>query len=233
MNLHGLHVLGMDEVLLRFAVALVLSSLVGLERERKGRAAGLRTHVLVCFGATLMMVVGEIMAAEFASTADTTVRIDMARIAAGIITGVGFLGAGTIIHDGAAQRGLTTAAMIWFVAALGVTVGAGYLIIGFVATVLVITTVLVLEILEGFLSPVNFYELELRTTDGLSAAKGIERAIRDEGFRVVKSGLKISSEKQLVSLSYEITTRKKGHIEALAQRLQRDFPSLSRLDIER
>ena len=227
-----MHELGWQEVTIRFLVALVLSGAIGLERERKGRAAGLRTHVMVCFGATLMMVVGSALAVSL-DTAGASIRFDTSRIAAGIITGVGFLGAGTIINYGAMQRGLTTAAMIWFSAALGVAVGAGYYMIGTLAAALALVSMLLLEYLERFVAATRHFVLDLRTSDSLHAVEGIEAAIRDEGFRVVKSGVKISSEKQQTALTYEITTRKQANIERLARRLQEEFPAISRLDIER
>ena len=110
--------LNWDEALLRIALAGVLGGLIGLERELRERQAGLRTHLLVAVGAALFTIAG---AYGFG-----TVRTDPTRVAAQIVTGVGFLGAGAIIRQGFSIRGLTTAATLWVVAAVGLACGAGY-----------------------------------------------------------------------------------------------------------
>jgi putative Mg2+ transporter-C (MgtC) family protein len=110
--------LNWDEALLRLALAGVLGGLSGLERELRVREGGLRTHLLVAVGAALFTIAG---AYGFDS-----VRVDPTRVAAQIVTGIGFLGAGAIIRQGFAVRGLTTAATLWVVAAVGLASGAGY-----------------------------------------------------------------------------------------------------------
>jgi putative Mg2+ transporter-C (MgtC) family protein len=110
--------LNWDEALLRLALAGVLGGLIGLERELREREAGLRTHLLVAVGAALFTIAG---AYGFDS-----VSVDPTRVAAQIVTGIGFLGAGAIIRQGFSVRGLTTAATLWVVAAVGLASGAGY-----------------------------------------------------------------------------------------------------------
>ena len=107
----------------RLIVAFLLGSIIGWEREKKGRSAGLRTHILVCVGSTLIMLISVYMYASYQQTA----AIDPARIAAGVVTGIGFLGAGAIIRSGEGSRGLTTAASVWVSAAIGLAVGCGYI----------------------------------------------------------------------------------------------------------
>ena len=106
------------EVLLRLSVAAVLGGAVGLERELRERQAGLRTHLVVCVGAALFTLVS--------AYGFTGPRVDPTRIAAQIVSGIGFLGAGAIIRQGLSVRGLTTAATLWLVAAIGMASGAGY-----------------------------------------------------------------------------------------------------------
>jgi putative Mg2+ transporter-C (MgtC) family protein len=102
---------------------VLLGGAIGFERELRGRAAGLRTMILVCLGSTLVMIVsGQLTHIEGDASA-SIVRVDPARIAAGIVTGIGFLGAGVILKLGDLIRGVTTAATIWFVAALGIAIG--------------------------------------------------------------------------------------------------------------
>jgi len=112
--------IGWPEVLLRLAAAAAMGGAVGLERELREREAGLRTHLLVCVGSALFTLVS-----AYAFT-DWGVRVDPTRIAAQIVTGIGFLGAGAIIRQGLSVRGLTTAATLWLVAAIGMAAGAGY-----------------------------------------------------------------------------------------------------------
>src|ERR1700735_2727044 len=110
------------ETLLRLLVAAVLGSLIGFERERLLWAAGIRTHMLVCVGACLFMIVS---AYGFASVLGPNVVLDPSRVAAQVVSGIGFLGAGAILARGEIVRGLTTAASIWTVAAIGLAVGGG------------------------------------------------------------------------------------------------------------
>lgn len=107
-----------DEALLRLALAAALGAAVGIERELREREAGLRTHLLVALGSALFTIAG--------AYGFHTLRTDPTRVAAQVVTGIGFLGAGAIIRQGFSVRGLTTAATLWVVAAIGIAVGAGY-----------------------------------------------------------------------------------------------------------
>jgi len=120
------------ELLLRLLISVLLGGIVGFERERKNRAAGLRTHVLVCLGSCLLMLLSMYGFAAFAR--EFNVRLDPARLAAQVITGVGFLGAGTILFTGRAVIGLTTAASLWVVMAIGLATGAGFYLAAATAT---------------------------------------------------------------------------------------------------
>jgi putative Mg2+ transporter-C (MgtC) family protein len=112
--------LGGWEAVLRLAVAAGLGAAVGIERELREREAGIRTHLLVSLGSCLFTIVGAYGFADFGS------KVDPTRVAAQIVTGIGFLGAGTIIREGISVRGLTTAGSLWIVAAIGMASGAGY-----------------------------------------------------------------------------------------------------------
>jgi putative Mg2+ transporter-C (MgtC) family protein len=123
------------EIVLRILLAAVLGAIIGYQRERARKPAGLRTHILICVGAALFTVVS---AYGFGTMADP------ARIAAGIVTGIGFLGAGAIIRrEGGIVEGLTTAATIWAVSAIGLAAGAGLYIVS-VVTAALVTIVLLL-----------------------------------------------------------------------------------------
>lgn len=110
------------EILIRLALACFLGGLIGFERERNKQPAGLRTHILVCVGATLVMLCNIFIFEKYKGVAN----VDPARLGAQVISGIGFLGAGTIIKEGLSIRGLTTAASLWVVACLGIAVGIGF-----------------------------------------------------------------------------------------------------------
>ena len=124
----SVHALGWSDTLARLAVAAALGSVIGFEREFREREAGLRTHLLVAVGAALFTIVsafgfGDILGE---SGPHVLVRLDPSRIAAQVVSGIGFLGAGAIIRQGLSVRGLTTAASLWVVAAIGMAAGAGF-----------------------------------------------------------------------------------------------------------
>jgi putative Mg2+ transporter-C (MgtC) family protein len=114
------------DAFLRLLFACVLGGLIGFERELRDREAGIRTHLLVSLGSALFTIVSAFGFHEFLVNGGSVVRADPTRIAAQIVTGIGFLGAGAIIREGLSVRGLTTAATLWVVAAIGMACGAGY-----------------------------------------------------------------------------------------------------------
>lgn len=137
------------DVLLRLAVAAGLTGAIGLERELRERAAGLRTHMLVGLGSALFTIVSAYGWADFRFSTPEGVVFDPTRIAAQIVTGIGFLGAGAIIRQGLSVRGLTTAAGLWVVAAIGMAAGAGYYSAALIATGLVLVGLGPVRWLEG------------------------------------------------------------------------------------
>jgi putative Mg2+ transporter-C (MgtC) family protein len=144
---HSLPTLDSWEVLLRLALAAVLGAAIGFERELREREAGLRTHLLVSLGSALFTIVSAYGFHAFLTSGASVVRADPTRIAAQIVTGIGFLGAGAIIRQGLSVRGLTTAATLWVVAAIGLAAGAGYYSAAVITTVLVLVSLWPLRIL--------------------------------------------------------------------------------------
>ncbi len=151
------------EVVLRLTLACILGGLIGLERESLNRPAGLRTYTLVCVGSALAMIVSLDMYFQYYQT----VNADPGRIAAQVISGIGFLGAGTIMREGVTVRGLTTAAGLWVVACIGLAVGAGLYIPA------VVTTIIILFIL------IYFIRFEQKFT-GMREYKGLLIIIEDK-----------------------------------------------------
>jgi putative Mg2+ transporter-C (MgtC) family protein len=139
--------LSWEEALLRLALAAAFGGAVGLEREFREREAGFRTHMLVSVGSALFTIASAYGFRDFLLHGGSFVRTDPTRIAAQIVTGIGFLGAGAIIRQGLSIRGLTTAATLWVVAAIGLTTGAGYYSAAAITTLLVIVSLWPLRIL--------------------------------------------------------------------------------------
>jgi putative Mg2+ transporter-C (MgtC) family protein len=157
--------LGNYQFLLRLLLALVLGGLIGLEREFHGRAAGFRTHIIVCLGSTLIMIASMQIYERYAAlTSERIIRIDPGRIAAGIVTGIGFLGAGVILQSGNVVRGLTTAACVWLVAGLGVAIGLGLYALAAVATALALMVLFALKQVERYVHPDYYKTLSIIAT---------------------------------------------------------------------
>jgi putative Mg2+ transporter-C (MgtC) family protein len=136
-----------SQIILRLILSVFLSGLIGLERQVHRRTAGLRTHILVCLGSCLIMLTSLYIFDIYKDR----VPLDPARIAAGVITGIGFLGAGAIMREGEAVKGLTTAASLWVVAGIGLAVGCGFRRAAIYTTVLTLAVLLILRYLEGIM----------------------------------------------------------------------------------
>jgi putative Mg2+ transporter-C (MgtC) family protein len=161
------------EVLLRIVLAGVLGGAIGAEREIREREAGLRTHMLVAVGAALFTIVSAYAWSDFQFSTREGITFDPTRIAAQVVTGIGFLGAGAIIRQGLSIRGLTTAASLWVVAAIGMASGAGYYSAAVITTVLVLVSlwplrILAFRIFERIRPGELRLEVELRPNEGPS-----------------------------------------------------------------
>jgi len=134
--------IGDGQIVLRLLIGAVLGGMVGFERERHNkRIAGFRTHILVCVGSTLIMLTSMYIFDLYGTRAP----VDPARIAAGVITGIGFLGAGTIIRSSVSVTGLTTAASLWTVSGIGLAVGCGFYTAAYAATIIVMAALYLLR----------------------------------------------------------------------------------------
>ncbi|MDD2510024.1 MAG: MgtC/SapB family protein [Syntrophomonas sp.] len=163
--------MGIYEIVFKLTLASILGALIGLERESLNRPAGLRTYTLVCVGSALAMIVSIDIYLQYYHT----VNADPGRIAAQVVSGIGFLGAGTIIREGATVRGLTTAAGLWAVACIGLAVGSGLYIPA------VVTTVLILFVL------IYFVKFEEKIT-GMRDYKGLVMVVEDRPGQVGNIG---------------------------------------------
>ena len=171
---------------LRLFVAGAMGVLIGLEREYRAKEAGYRTHFLVALGSALMMIVSQYGFAEVMKT--DLIRVDPSRIAAQVVSGIGFIGAGTIILQKQIVRGLTTAAGIWATSGIGLAVGAGMYAIGIAATLLVL---LGLETLSYFFKSIGLRNMMIDfSTDDKEAIKRVSQVFNTRNYIVVSYEMK-------------------------------------------
>ena len=178
---------GIDYVAL--FLALLLGGAIGLEREANGRPAGLRTHILVCLSATMLILVSR--AVDVAGTAAELgaagrVVFDPNRMGAGIVTGIGFLGAACVLRSGDVLRGLTTAACIWYVAGLGIVLGTGHYLLGVVGTAVVLVVLTWLNRIASFVRPVIYRRLIV-----LASTRELTRLVEEVRRELSGSGLRV------------------------------------------
>jgi putative Mg2+ transporter-C (MgtC) family protein len=175
--------LATQDILIRLFLGTLLGGIIGFEREAHGRPAGLRTHLLVCLASVLIMIVSEEYYHISAVNPDF-IRIDPARIAAGAITGVGFLGAGVIIKSGFNVQGLTTAACLWIVSAIGLSVGAGLYIPAVFSTVISFLALWSLRRVERGMETLKFKHLSV-AADSPDKEEEIEKIVQDMKAKIV------------------------------------------------
>jgi putative Mg2+ transporter-C (MgtC) family protein len=171
------------DIAVRLVASLVIGGLIGFERTFHGRPAGFRTHTLVCLSTSLLMLVTVFETRWFPSLSEGRVSLDPTRMAQGIMTGIGFLGAGTIIKDGLSVRGLTTAASIWITAAIGILVGIGFYFPALIATALTLGTLSLFRWLESRMPAQYFANLLVRfqRNETMSEAEMV-RLLKDHNF---------------------------------------------------
>lgn len=177
------------DLLIRPVIGMLAGGLIGLERSFHGRAAGLRTYALVCMGSALLVAAAErILPTVTGGTGDPT------RVIQGIVTGIGFLGAGVILKEGFVVRGLTTAASIWVASAVGVVIGAGFLYAGLLATGLTLVTLAVLRKIEDRMRVQRFVHCHIcfAREHALNEAQ-LRELVGHIGFRITELSYKLDA----------------------------------------
>ena len=173
------------ELVVRLLVAAALGSVIGADRERLVWAAGLRTHMLVCVGACLFMIVSAFGFADILGTAH--VILDPSRVAAQVVSGIGFLGAGSILLRGEVVRGLTTAASLWTVAAIGLAVGGGLYVEAVAATIIILIILAGIKPLEERFQRRNqSHELQLKAARGQMSVETLNQALGYRAKRITR-----------------------------------------------
>lgn len=221
------------EILFKFVLAALLAGALGLERETRGRPAGLRTHILVCLGATMLMVVSGLLADEFNRSAGQT-WLDRGRIAAGIITGIGFLGAGTIVQTGRQQRGLTTAAMIWFAACLGIAIGCGYYLLSILSTALALFVIVGLGFLERRLTSRDHLILHLHLPQEQADIGAVTNALHEAGaLRASATRIRYANGGPNVVMAFQVDVHSERDFARVVEGIRCRFPDAQVLEVQR
>ena len=132
-------------IILRISLAILLGTIIGVEREIKNRPAGMRTHILVCLGACIISLIESSFVSSLSASTESSVAYNFGRLSAQVISGIGFLGAGTILFTDRKITGLTTAASLWNTACLGIAIGYGYYLIAIVGSIFVILVLIMMQ----------------------------------------------------------------------------------------
>jgi putative Mg2+ transporter-C (MgtC) family protein len=186
------------EVVLKLILATALGGLIGLERESSRKPAGFRTNILICLGATMMMILsGLLLKGKQQSTGDLT------RIAAGVITGIGFMGAGTIIQSRGMVIGLTTAAGLWAVAVLGLVIGSGYYLFAVVFTAIIIVTLFILGKVEAEHIKKNTYHYTVESESSKKILLDIKKIALHEGIKIKEISHKKEGPLNIISFAFD------------------------------
>ena len=219
------------QAVFRLILAAALGAITGAEREYHGRSAGLRTQLLVALGSCLAMLVSLHFATVYGNANDQPLlRVDPARVAYGIMSGIGFLGAGAIIRYGVGVRGLTTAASLWCTAAVGLACGFGMYLLAVVTTGAVLFALLVMSKLESFIPTRKYKTLQVTLPAALDNAEKLQAILAPHGVRVVDLELfrdnSAANERLTLHLSISSKVKKLNFLEWLT-----DMPGITQITI--
>ncbi|HRN83854.1 MgtC/SapB family protein [Hyphomicrobium sp.] len=209
------------DIAIHLGAAWTAGSLIGLERSFHGRPAGFRTHALVCLSSGLLMLVTAYQWDWLGKVPLDTVRTDPTRIAQGIMTGIGFLGAGVIFKEGLTVRGLTTAASIWMTAAIGILFGVGFFYPAALATLATLGTLAIFRRIEGWLPSQSFGQLVLRFAEnGVPPESEVRQLIAKESFSIANMAYRLDREAGFFEYRMTIRTQSGKALEKLADILR-------------
>ncbi|MCM8805796.1 MAG: MgtC/SapB family protein [Candidatus Omnitrophica bacterium] len=196
------------EWILRIFITGILSGVIGWERERHARAAGFRTMILVGMGCCLAMTVSLRIFELFPDVPSSYLRIDPARIAYGVLTGIGFIGAGTIIRNRGNVRGITTASCLWVVSTMGLAIGCGFYLLGVITTVFVLITLLSLKGIESKIPHDVYTRFKITFSGDTGFLDEIFNTLSNKGYNVLDYSV-VQQKKQNLSI-VEIQCRSRG-----------------------
>jgi putative Mg2+ transporter-C (MgtC) family protein len=212
------------EIALRLIAALLAGGLIGLERSHRGRPAGFRTHALVCLASSLLMLI-TVYETHWVAQAlpGANLVIDPTRMAQGIMTGIGFLGAGAIVKEGFSVRGLTTAGSIWVTAAIGILMGVGFYSAALIGTVLALGTLSLFRWVETGLPTESYasFMVRFRRDAALSEAE-LRQLVGRHGFSVHNMSFRLRREVGELEYRTVLRTMKWSNLEKLSNALSSD-----------
>jgi len=207
-------------ILAHLLVATAAGGLIGLERSYHGRPAGFRTHTLVCVASSLLMVITMYQDKWFVGASLDTVRIDPTRMAQGVMTGIGFLGAGVIMREGLTVRGLTTAASIWITAAIGILAGVGFYSAVVIASAITVGTLTVFRKVENLMPSQIFAHLSiLFGRNNYMSESDIRAMLSKSGFSVANVSYQLLHKGDQIENRMTVRTMDKENIEKLSNTL--------------
>ncbi len=209
-----------------FALAIVVGATIGLERQFHGRPAGLRTNTLVCLASTLLVHASQTLPLELVNgdggnSLLTRVVIDPNRLAAGIVTGIGFLGAAVVIRAGDLVRGITTGACVWSVAALGIVIGQGHYGLALAGTLVMLLVLVVFDSLFGWIAPVVYRRMVVcgRRSDLSQLVATIRTSLLERGIVVQDYSGKLSAGPEPFELELHVRCRNRQQAPELLEHL--------------
>jgi len=208
------------EMALHLVVALAAGGIIGLERSYHGRPAGFRTHALVCLASSALMILTVYHNRWFDASFLERVAIDPTRMAQGIMTGIGFLGAGVIMREGLTVRGLTTAASIWITAAIGILIGVGFYFPAGIATALTLIALSVFRWIERRM-PIEFYAnltVAFHRNAALPEAE-LRAMVERQGFHVANMNYSVTDEGKIFEYQMVIHSPDRGNTRQLSEAL--------------
>ncbi len=218
---------GADEIemVLRLLAALLSGALIGYERSFHGRPAGLRTHVLVCLASSLLMLV-TVYEMNWVRTGPAEIRLDPTRMAQGIMTGIGFLGAGVVVKEGLTVRGLTTAASIWITSGIGILAGVGLYFPMAISVLLTLAVLSVFRWIEAKVPTQTYFHFDVRyTKDGDLTDEEMRALIEQHRFSIADFSYRLETEGRVLRHSMTLRTTDRGAARKLATAL-RDNPTV-------
>lgn len=212
-----------QQILLRLVAALAAGGIIGLERSFRGRAAGFRTHALVCIASSLLMLVTVYEGQWFFTESGARVVIDPTRMAQGIMTGIGFLGAGVIVKEGLTVRGLTTAASIWVTAAIGILTGIGFYYAAGLGVVLTLGTLSVFRWIEGTMPTELYANFTVRfARDAVMPEPRLREMVAHYDFSVANLNYRLLSDGEQFEYRMVMRTLRADSMRRLAEALNAD-----------
>lgn len=204
------------EMVVRLLLASLLGGIIGLEREIHGRPAGFRTHLLVSLGSSLFVVSSIEFYWVFGNFNGTLpVGVDPGRVAAQVVTGIGFLGAGAIIRENASVRGLTTAACLWIASAIGIACGIGLFGIAFVVTGISLISLLLLKRIERVLSRDVYATVKISSNDREGLIADMEALMNKNKLEITAARIEKNIEEKLIHVEYDLKLNSRNEIFAL------------------